>query len=307
MITVAPSASFEATALFATGLTGTLGVRILDNAGATTTARATVGIAEYPAGSGNYYVSLTAPSVAGDYSVFWDNGAVTPGNVATEDLRVTSTADSGAIPSGFDLTTLAAVRSYLQKPTADTGQDTIIQSEITRASRMILEYTQREFAPVTASATRRLLVYPGRTGRAVHVDLAPYDLRSVTSASLHPETASPTVLTAATEYLLAPENAPFGVYTAIRLARSLSFSSDTLTDFGHACLDITGAWGFASVPDDVVKACIVTVGLWMRREVQAFSTTFNLDEGRLERPEALPSAVRASLSRYRRLGASGFA
>lgn len=41
-----PSSTFEATATgFATGLTGTIGVRILDNAGATTTATVTAGIA----------------------------------------------------------------------------------------------------------------------------------------------------------------------------------------------------------------------------------------------------------------------
>jgi hypothetical protein len=73
VIYAAPGASFEATLTGApTGLAGTLGVRILDNAGGTTTARATAGIAEFPAGSGFYTVTLTAPTTAGQYSVFWD-------------------------------------------------------------------------------------------------------------------------------------------------------------------------------------------------------------------------------------------
>ena len=68
---VNPSTSFEATAEFATGLTGTLGVRITDNEGNTTTPRATAGITEYPAGSGLYAVTLTSPGTAGQYSLAW--------------------------------------------------------------------------------------------------------------------------------------------------------------------------------------------------------------------------------------------
>lgn len=90
---VAPSATFEATCSgFATGLAGTLGVRVLDNAGATTTARVTAGIAEYPSGSGIYYVSLTAPATAGQYTILFDSGIVSPSAVAVEDLNVTVNA-----------------------------------------------------------------------------------------------------------------------------------------------------------------------------------------------------------------------
>lgn len=88
MITVQPSSSFEATAQFDTALAGTLGVRITDNAGNTTTARVTAGIAEYPAGSGIYAVTLTAPATAGQYTLVWDDGA--GGDWAIDDLLVTT-------------------------------------------------------------------------------------------------------------------------------------------------------------------------------------------------------------------------
>jgi hypothetical protein len=74
---------------FATGLTGTLGVRVLSLTGATVKARATAGITELVAGSGSYVASIDMTNVstpAGHYFVFWDNGSVSPGNVATEDL-----------------------------------------------------------------------------------------------------------------------------------------------------------------------------------------------------------------------------
>jgi hypothetical protein len=47
---------------------------------------------------------------------------------------------------------------------------------------------------------------------------------------------------------------------------------------------ITGDWGYPSVPADVEDACIKTVGIWLKRDVSAFSRTYNLDEGRTERP-----------------------
>lgn len=90
MVTVAASGSYEVVAdLTSTGLTGTCGVRVIDNAGATTTARATAGISEYPAGSGIYAKAMTAPGSAGQYTIVWDTGTDAPGNMAVEELVVT--------------------------------------------------------------------------------------------------------------------------------------------------------------------------------------------------------------------------
>src|SRR4051812_13027425 len=86
MISAVANTTFEATAQFPTGLT--LGVRITDNQGATTTARTTVGITEYPAASGLYAITLTAPAAAGQYSVVWDDGT----NFASEALEVSAAA-----------------------------------------------------------------------------------------------------------------------------------------------------------------------------------------------------------------------
>lgn len=74
---VGPSQQFEAVAQgFTTGLTGTIGVRIDDGAGANTTARSTASITEYPSGSGIYMKTLTAPANEGTYNVVWDDGSV---------------------------------------------------------------------------------------------------------------------------------------------------------------------------------------------------------------------------------------
>lgn len=85
---VAPSTSFEAVAdLGATGLVGTCGVRIIDNAGATTVPRTTAGIIEHPTGSAIYEVVI-AGLPAGTYTIVWDIGSDAPGNMAIEELVV---------------------------------------------------------------------------------------------------------------------------------------------------------------------------------------------------------------------------
>lgn len=100
-VTTTPSGTLEVTLSGApTGLTGTIGVRVTDGQGATTIARTTSGIVEYPSGSGIYTATLTAPAVAGQYVVVWDTGTVTPTTTATEDLTVTYTATPTSAATG---------------------------------------------------------------------------------------------------------------------------------------------------------------------------------------------------------------
>lgn len=76
----------------ASGLIGTLGVRIIDNAnGADAVARTTTGMTEVPAGSGHYIATLTAPAAKGEYTILWDTGTVTPESTFTEELEVVAT------------------------------------------------------------------------------------------------------------------------------------------------------------------------------------------------------------------------
>jgi hypothetical protein len=76
------------------GIEGDIGVRVLDNSGATTIAR-TNGFLEFPAGSGIYYLDpFTFPDEAGSYTLLYDDdaGAAEPGHTATEELVVSSSA-----------------------------------------------------------------------------------------------------------------------------------------------------------------------------------------------------------------------
>jgi hypothetical protein len=99
-VIVAPGSSFIADVSgFATGLTGTLGVRVLDASNGAFLARTTVGIAESPAASGRYAVTLTAPPFEGRFRVVWDDG--------------TNYAADGLVVSAENLDTVAAGASFL--------------------------------------------------------------------------------------------------------------------------------------------------------------------------------------------------
>lgn len=182
----------------------------------------------------------------------------------------------------IDLCTLDDVRAELEKETGDTGDDALINVLITPASQRVIDEVDRELAPPVVAATRRFRVNAKRlVSGAVLVSLARpltnqpagdcgADLRSVTSMSLHPETSDPTAVSeGAGGYVLDVDR--FGVAKTIRLSTQLSFSSDVYSDFGFAYLDITGAWGFLTVPEAAKQATVLTIMAWMRRDVQAFA------------------------------------
>lgn len=118
---VAPGAAFEAVTDW--GATGaTIGMRVVDNAGATTVARVT-GFTEYPAGSGIYYRDGNlAPTIAGSYTLVYDDdgGTAAVGHVATEDLTVTSNAPGGPFTGDTYATTDELARILkIRTPTTD--------------------------------------------------------------------------------------------------------------------------------------------------------------------------------------------
>lgn len=194
--------------------------------------------------------------------------------------------------AAHDLTDLATVRSYLQKQTGDVGQDAIINVFISAASRLILAEFEREFAPVTAAATRRFEL----DVEEPYLDLAPYDLRTLTSLTIDPQDGGP-VLVEHDDFRLKPRPAKDGVVTGVEFHR---LPTNTTRGTRHRLVDIAGAWGFAAVPEDVKHWATLACVIWLRGNVAAFSTVYNLDESRVERPESLPGAVVRGLKHYRR-------
>jgi hypothetical protein len=98
-------------------------------------------------------------------------------------------------------------------------------------------------------------------------------------------------------YTLEPDPAEDGVYTHLRFPGSQLYESNLeLLDTSYANalqqkVKVTGDWGYATVPEDVKHWANVTVVEWIRKDVSAFSTAFDANEDRLDRPEEIPFAA----------------
>lgn len=178
-----------------------------------------------------------------------------------------------------DLTTVEKVKAAIQLPDSNTDLDELIPDFITEASVMIMDEYKREFAPVAIGVTRRFKVDGYR------IELSPYDLQSATSVLLHPETVNPLELTSDfsgssnLQYILKPINPVRGVYQTLQLSGYLIVVSQTLMAFNFALMDITGTWGFPSIPEDVTRACNITVGSWLTRTAPGASAGYGIPAG----------------------------
>ncbi len=189
-----------------------------------------------------------------------------------------------------DLTTLAIVRSFLQKSASDTTQDAEISAMITRASDAISRYCEREFKTTGTNPFARTFEYKG----GGLLDLSPFDLQSLSQVRFDTDTASPTTLLAA-DYRLVPVHKPLGVYTALRIDPAIS---PTIARWSYRVIEVTGTWGFASVPKDVEHACILTVNNWLKLDVTAYESVLSVDEPALERPQGIPSRAQMLLKPF---------
>jgi len=169
-------------------------------------------------------------------------------------------------------------------------------------------------APAFASRCQREFIGPTGGTRSFGLrdrllDLAPNDLRSVTTMTLHPE-ESPQVLVADSDYLLLPQGgASLGdTYQQIRFSSRLSFVSTVAREFGEARLRIVGNWGcFGSVPvaEEVRRAAVLTVSSWLDRAASEYAADGGF--AREIAPDrsatwAIPAAAWSLLMPWARLG-----
>lgn len=199
------------------------------------------------------------------------------------------------------LCTLADVREQLKMDANIRGDDPRIEVFIEVASQQIMKEYRREFAPATEASLRILTLRPNVLD-AVFFD--PYDLRAATLVRLNPEEASPTTLVADTDYMLLPFGGDQdGVYTHMQLS-GVGFGSAINGSFGFSQIEITGDWGYETVPHPVRQACALTVISWLRRDVSGFATIL-ADDIQSSAPDlpsnySIPPAARRLLNPYRR-------
>ena len=196
-------------------------------------------------------------------------------------------------PSDADLCNVDDIREFIQKPTVDTDENAVIQSLIVRASRLIIDECDREFAPTAEEEAARVFTYSG----GGYLSLSPYDARTVSEVRIDVDEDSPTTLEF-TEWRLYPYPAVHGVATGLQLAPYILRSRSR---WNTRLVEVTGLWGFPAVPSAVTHAAVLTVTEHLRRNVQAFSTVFRLDEGIVERPMSIPSAAWSALQPYKRM------
>jgi len=159
-----------------------------------------------------------------------------------------------------DLTDLAAVREHLQISDAnDTDTDALISSLITVASDAITNYTQRRFLPAEEAAAKSFTYQ----GRGV-LNIAPFVLRSVDSVQIDTDGDSPTTL-ASDEYAMRPLGTIDGVYTRLVLRGYSVTRSDANQWPQERVVQVTGDWGYPSVPEPVERACILSVASMIAR------------------------------------------
>jgi hypothetical protein len=97
---VASSASFEAIAdIGISGLVGTLELQIQDNQGAVVDGPSALAIIEFPAGSGTYAATRTAPAPVGQYALSWsEDGSFAANRIVIDDLTVVSASAVDTLP-----------------------------------------------------------------------------------------------------------------------------------------------------------------------------------------------------------------
>ena len=177
-----------------------------------------------------------------------------------------------AITNGY--ATLADVKAAFRIPVSDTVDDTLLELAIESASREIDGWTERVFYNV-GTATR---VYVPTDSFLVETD----DLQSVTTLKTS-TTGDSFDLTWSNsgDYQLEPLNGVSGglavPYTRIRAIGSNLFPlwSPRNVNAHEATVQVTGVFGFASVPTAVKQACIILSQRGMKRYDTPLGITYD--------------------------------
>jgi hypothetical protein len=250
------------------------------------------------AGTVRYDWQAVDVDTVGEYVAWW---RVTTAGLVQDTEEFAVVVKDHLEPSG-DLCSVADVREQLELSDSERDRDPLIATYIQGASAQIIREYEREFAPATVSLTARN--FPWNPASRT-LDLCPFDLRSVSLLRLSPEEAGPSTLVEGSDFILSPVNDPDGVYTSLRFSGWLVTFSQRYFRFGFINVEITGAWGFPTVPIPVRDACVLTVGASLRRDVAALAMAAvggDLTDIQPDMPAnfAIPPAARRKLAPFRR-------
>jgi len=247
-----------------------LTVLVMDPAGTVTTSSATVASltsVSTPTAktSTGVFVHSRSLTTAGHwYARFEGTGAV----VASEDFECVVDPTpfySGGGVSVRALVGLGETKDWLAKVQVNTQDDAKIVGAINGCSEEFMRVSGREFKPDTAGSVQRSFDLYGAT--TVPID----DLQTVSSASTSAtitsfETGAVTRTLASTDYDALPRNrAPWQPITSLRFRSGVRSALSA----GYV-LNITGYWGFPSIPENVKEAVKDAVAFNLDRDVEHF-------------------------------------
>ena len=234
---------------------------------------------------------------AGDYLGWWR--VTLPSTKVQETAEFEVEVADHAPTATPALCTLADVRADLQTPPADVAQDRLVEDMIVAASRAIRQYTEREFTleSGTAPVTRTFDVGGGhRMATTEGVPVGDMASAPGTVRVLDSDGGTVSTLTVASDLVMLPT--PRQSWQPITAMRFRPNAQSLAADYQ---LEVTGTFGWPSVPEDVKRACVRTVVAWLRRDVQAFGTSYQPEDVPAGAPESIPAPIRAMLNPYRRI------
>jgi hypothetical protein len=172
------------------------------------------------------------------------------------------------------LTSLAAVKEYLQIDSTDTSQNSLLDFLINSASMAIESYCRRKIKDVSYADEE----YDGSGTR--NLNLRQFPVSSITSIKIDD------VALDISEYKFKKSS---GIVNRLKALWPKEFQN----------IKVSYTAGYSSVPADIELACKHLVKFYYKTDVADFSTTFG--EGVVMRPEAWPKQVKALLSSYRKV------
>lgn len=206
-------------------------------------------------------------------------------------------------PADIDLTTVEVVKLQMEAGGVSSS-DNLLQVLTTASSRAIATHLGRQPAPLEDTATdrefderdawdpeRRELWVWDLSAEPTQVEI--FDRYGVSTGSL----------TVADQVALQPRTRPAWA----PVERLALLPGVVVPEGGY--LRVRGFWGWPSIPEDVVQACVITVRSWLR-SAPGGSASYGYDEGgRVVQatPEGgwmLPIAAKQLLRSHRRIGAA---
>lgn len=267
---IQPSTAYEAVIdVGETGLVGTIGTRVNNNLGATTTAFSSANITEIAVGV--YAANTrTSPGTAGQYTIIWTRGS--GGEVlGVEDLLVTTDAVT-AVPGSNLYVTTDQLKTTLELA-GTTYADDDIDLACEAASRAIDGYTNSRFYPTTETRYYTATWFGPRysdgftneiTGSS-DVWLGIDDAVTVTAVTVDTDGngSYETTWVEGTDFYLDPANAALEGQPSRRLVLR-SQAGRTFPSYDRA-IKVVGSFGWAAAPAQVRQAAVILAGRFLKR------------------------------------------